>query len=296
MKGFCGFISVGYYIILWFQVMATTENSSKVTKEWKKSKIQELRDELSKRDSNPGAPGPSPTECLRISSDLPENAVGEGPELDVKQAVPPSEDAPEKSEAVNVEPPSGDETSQLKTVTKKCEDSIMAESVDPVAAVTPAVASVEKPSNEGADNGVAGVAGPLQLSDLEKKHRRAERFGLALQLSEEEKRNSRAARFGESTNGTPKPTSPGLGEAKISEEEKRKARAERFGLALRSSADDEAKKKARLARFGVDVKSASLEDDKKKARAARFAPALDGSTSEVNKKLKPDLAGTVAST
>jgi len=65
---------------------------------------------------------------------------------------------------------------------------------------------------------------------------------------------------------------------------------------LRSSADDEAKKKARLARFGVDVKSASLEDDKKKARAARFAPALDGSTSEVNKKLKPDLAGTVAST
>ena len=89
-----------------------------------------------------------------------------------------------------MEPPSGDEKSQLKTVTKKCEDSIMAESVDPVTVVTAVVASVEKPSNEGADNGFAGVAGPLQLSDLEKKHRRAERFGLALQLSEEEKRNS----------------------------------------------------------------------------------------------------------
>lgn len=296
VEGFCGFIFVVYYIIFWFLVMATTENSSKVTKEWKKLKIQELRDELSKRDSNPSVPGPSSTESLGNSSDLPENAVCECPESHEKQAVPPSEDTPEKSEAVNVEPTSGDEASQLNSVTKKCEDSIMGESVDPVEAVTAVVASVEKPSNEGEDNGVASVAGPLQLSDLEKKHRRAERFGLALQLSEEEKRNSRAARFGESANGTPKPTSPGLGETKISEEEKRKARAERFGLALRSSADDEAKKKARLARFGVDVKSASLEDDKKKARAARFASALDESTSEVNKKLKPDLAETVAST
>lgn len=289
-------IAVVRYIILWFSAMATTENSSKVTKEWKKLKIQELRDELSKRDSNPGAPSPSSTECVENSSDPPENAVGEGPESDVKQASPPSEDAPEKSEADNAEPPAGDEVSQLSSVTKKCEDSIMAESVGPVAAVTAVVTAVEKPSNEGEDNGVASVAGPLQLSDLEKKHRRAERFGLALQLSEEEKRNSRAARFGESANGTPKPTSPGLGEAKTSEEEKRKARAERFGLALRSSADDEAKKKARLARFGVNVKSTSLEDEKKKTRAARFASAVDGSSSEVNKKLKLDLAGTVAST
>ncbi len=37
-------------------------------------------------------------------------------------------------------------------------------------------------------------------------------------------------KFGESVNGTPKPTSPGLGETKISEEEKRKARAERSVL------------------------------------------------------------------
>jgi len=77
VEGFCGFI-LFYYIILWFQVMATTENSSKVTKEWKKLKIQELRYELSKRDSNPGAPGPSPTQCLGISPDLAENAGGEG--------------------------------------------------------------------------------------------------------------------------------------------------------------------------------------------------------------------------
>ena len=64
--------------------MATTENSSKVTKEWKKLKIQELRDELSKRDSNPDAPGPSLTECLGNYSDLLENAIGKGPEFDVK--------------------------------------------------------------------------------------------------------------------------------------------------------------------------------------------------------------------
>ena len=36
--------------------------------------------------------------------------------------------------------------------------------------------------------------------------------------------------FGESANGTPKPTSSGIGEAKISKEEKRKARVERFVL------------------------------------------------------------------
>ncbi|KAL2229429.1 UNVERIFIED_CONTAM: hypothetical protein Sindi_1922600 [Sesamum indicum] len=34
------------------------------------------------------------------------------------------------------------------------------------------------------------------VSDIEKKMKRAERFGMPLQLSEEEKRNSRAERYG----------------------------------------------------------------------------------------------------
>eukprot|EP01018_Ginkgo_biloba_P013393 Gb_19553 [translate_table: standard] len=100
-------------------------------------------------------------------------------------------------------------------------------------------------------------------------------------------------RFGESPNGTPKSNLPAPGDMKTSEEERRKARAERFGLSPRSSADDEAKKKARLARFGMDVKSDFLEDDKRKARAARFSSAVNGNASEVNEKLKPELAGAV---
>jgi len=97
--------------------MKTTESSSKVTKEWKKLKIQELRDELSKRDPNPGAPIPSLTECLENSSDPLKNVVGKGPESDVKQTAPLSEEELEKYEAVNVELPSRDEASQLNSVT-----------------------------------------------------------------------------------------------------------------------------------------------------------------------------------
>ena len=73
------------------------------------------------------------------------------------------------------ETPSGDETSQLKTVTKKCEDSIMAESVDTVTVIMAVVASMEKSSNEGEDNRVASVVGPLQLSEEEKCNSRVAR-------------------------------------------------------------------------------------------------------------------------
>ena len=40
--------------------------------------------------------------------------------------------------------------------------------------------AIEMSSYEGENKGVANVEGPLQLSDLENKHRHAERFGLAL--------------------------------------------------------------------------------------------------------------------
>ncbi|XP_011077397.1 protein MODIFIER OF SNC1 11 isoform X2 [Sesamum indicum] len=103
------------------------------------------------------------------------------------------------------------------------------------------------------------------VSDIEKKMKRAERFGMPLQLSEEEKRNSRAERF-----GTVSAVS-GLDSSKPSEELKRKARAERFGIAQPDPSDEEAKKKARLARFGSFSKTDALEEDKKKARAIRFS-------------------------
>jgi len=117
-------------------------------------------------------------------------------------------------------------------------------------------------------------------SDLERRQRRAERFGVSVQMSEEEKRRVRAARFGGSSTDAPEAKSSGVGVTKVEEEKKRKARAERFGLPVSSIADnEEAKKKARSVRFGLDI-----EEEKKEARAARFGLQLNNNTADVNKK------------
>ncbi|XP_075486851.1 uncharacterized protein LOC142526377 [Primulina tabacum] len=116
------------------------------------------------------------------------------------------------------------------------------------------------------------------VTDIQKKMKRAERFGMSVKLTEEEKRNTRAERFGTGTavNGSDSP--------KKSEELKRKARAERFGVVETSSADEEAKKKARLARFGSISKPDSVEEDKKKARAIRFSKQSSSLSSEKDEK------------
>lgn len=115
------------------------------------------------------------------------------------------------------------------------------------------------------------------VNDIQKKMRRAERFGMPVLLSEEEKRNTRAERFG---SGTP---SSRTGASKTSEEDKKKARAERFGLHVpATAADEEAKKKSRLARFAPYTKTDTKEEDKKKARALRFSNPPPSSSSKVN--------------
>ncbi|CAL5334839.1 unnamed protein product [Camellia sinensis] len=116
------------------------------------------------------------------------------------------------------------------------------------------------------------------VSNIQRKIRRAERFGMPVQLSEEEKRNSRAQRFGIGS------TVHGSDALKKSEEQKRKARAERFGIVQSEPVDEAAKKKARLARFGAATKTDPLEEDKKKARAIRFSQPKSGSLSQVNGK------------
>ncbi|KAE8692469.1 Protein MODIFIER OF SNC1 11 [Hibiscus syriacus] len=115
---------------------------------------------------------------------------------------------------------------------------------------------------------VGSVAGDSSgpVNGIQKKIRRAERFGVPVQLSEQEKRNSRAERFGTAAD------SKGSETSKQSEEVKRKARAERFGLAVPSTAvDEEEKKKARLARFAPYAKPDTVEGEKRKARAIRFS-------------------------
>ncbi|GAV84200.1 hypothetical protein CFOL_v3_27644 [Cephalotus follicularis] len=117
------------------------------------------------------------------------------------------------------------------------------------------------------------------VSNIQKKIRRAERFGMPVKLSEEEKRNSRAERFGTAakTHVSDTPNN--------AEELKRKARAERFGLSVQPVAsDEETKRKARLARFSPYPKTDSLEEDKRKARADRFSKPQSSSVSQVNGK------------
>ncbi|KAK7284254.1 hypothetical protein RJT34_18997 [Clitoria ternatea] len=142
---------------------------------------------------------------------------------------------------------------------------------------------------DAADSKTTPPDSDAPLSDVQKKMRRAERFGISVQLSEKEKRNSRAERF-----GTGSTTSQGP-EATKSEELKRKARAERFGMpSPTTAADEEAKKKARLARFAPVSKTDPLEEDKRKARALRFSNPSSTSLSEVNGEGKIEPKAVIA--
>ncbi|KAK6152425.1 hypothetical protein DH2020_015060 [Rehmannia glutinosa] len=125
------------------------------------------------------------------------------------------------------------------------------------------------------------------VTDIDKKMKRAERFGMPVQMTEEEKRNSRAERFGTGS------VANGSGTTKPAEELKRKARAERFGIGQSDPSDEEAKKKARLARFGSISKTDSVEEDKKKARAIRFSQPDSASKAngKENIEVKTDIAG-----
>ncbi|KAL2554691.1 protein MODIFIER OF SNC1 11-like [Forsythia ovata] len=135
------------------------------------------------------------------------------------------------------------------------------------------------------------VDGAAAATDIQKKMKRAERFGMPVKLSEEEKRNSRAERFGTGT-GT---ASHGSDSSKQSEDLKRKARAERFGIAQSAPADEEVKKKARGARFGSVAKSDSAEEEKKKAREKRFSQPQSGSLSKANVEGNNEVKTAIAS-
>ncbi|XP_073282103.1 uncharacterized protein [Primulina huaijiensis] len=131
---------------------------------------------------------------------------------------------------------------------------------------------------EVVDVKTSDVNGSAAVTDIQKKMKRAERFGMSVKFTEEEKRNTRAERFGTCTSVN------GSNSSKKAEELKRKARAERFGVVQTVSADEEAKKKARLARFGSISKPVSVEEDKKKARAIRFSEQSSSLSKEKGEK------------
>ncbi|CAK9320031.1 unnamed protein product [Citrullus colocynthis] len=146
-----------------------------------------------------------------------------------------------------------------------------------------------KERDESKGSGKASVEDDgAPVSDVQRKMRRAERFGISVQLSEEEKRNSRAERFGMGT------TTNGLGASNKTEEVKRKARAERFGLSASVTTDDEAKKKARLARFSSTSKPDPQEEEKRKARAIRFSNPTSNSLTQVEGKGNVETIADVA--
>ncbi|KAJ8533864.1 hypothetical protein K7X08_007188 [Anisodus acutangulus] len=144
-------------------------------------------------------------------------------------------------------------------------------------------AETVSPPNSAPESPTSGGAGGDEScqgndNNIQKKMKRAERFGMPVQLSEEEKRNARAERFGS--------VSPvqGSDALKKSEEHKKQARAERFGLVKSDTADEEAKKKARLTRFAPPAKTDPVEEDKRKARALRFSQPQPGSQPQANGK------------
>ncbi|OIS98044.1 PREDICTED: protein MODIFIER OF SNC1 11-like [Nicotiana attenuata] len=133
-------------------------------------------------------------------------------------------------------------------------------------------------AKEEIKSAVAGGDDSCQGNDIQKKMKRAERFGVPVQLSEEDKRNSRAERFGTGS------SVQGSDALKKAEEHKRQARAERFGLVKSDTTEEEAKKKARLTRFAPPVKTDPVEEDKRKARALRFSQPQSASQSQANGK------------
>ncbi|XP_051126861.1 protein MODIFIER OF SNC1 11-like isoform X2 [Andrographis paniculata] len=178
-----------------------------------------------------------------------------GGRLTMAEATPPEVENPKNASDID-STPSTTEDASITPPSVSSDGGRGGEAKDKVA---------EMPVRAGDEDG-----GDVAITDIHKKMKRAERFGMPVQLSEEEKRSSRAERFGTATS---------VGEsdsAKPSEELKRKARAERFGIVQSEPSNEEVKKKARLARFGSS-KPDPIEEEKKKARAIRFSQPRSGS-------------------
>ncbi len=226
--------------------------------EWKKMKVQALRDELLSRGLDTA--GVRSTMIERL-----EDFVSKGTGTDHSVAAEKKKEVEvQDDEAIN---PSERSEPAIKTMVEN-DIQASAEVANPLASKS--LEEAKEPTKvlevNGADSGTA------PLTDLEKKQKRAERFGTELKITEDEKRRMRSARFNgaSATNGAKKETGTGTGSETLSnvspstagaEAAKRKARAERFGiggisttepaLKLQVSTDEDAKKKARLARFAA---------------------------------------------
>ncbi|KAJ7239050.1 hypothetical protein O6H91_05G108400 [Diphasiastrum complanatum] len=265
--------------------LATLSLSPKTSlPEWKKMKVQELREVLASKG----------LETLGLKSSLIERLENSA-KSDETKPVAEGTARPLEEIEVKVEGELSQKLSNLQDMIKPIEELASSGSSEKLPVAEQLIATetngIVKQIEERMTLTPASVLALQEIngmdaappSETQKKKRRAERFGVEFQMSEQEKRRLRATRFGAASSKFEKgyqltwahsnklsPTSKEI------EAEKRKARAARFGTSEsspRSPSDEAAKRKARLARFGSSSGAKtdlSSEEEKKKARAARF--------------------------
>eukprot|EP00249_Psilotum_nudum_P012972 c24079_g1_i2 orf=564-1205(-) len=198
--------------------------------DWKKMKIQELREALTSTEiGNVGFRFPSSERSVNASMMVASPGISTAVKIQSQDKLSRQG---KKGISDTVAKRSKEAGGNARATSKSKYVSDSTEKAEETPASVPKYARQE--ANESNRN-VAVTSG--LLTDLERKQKRAQRFGVELQVSEQEKWRLRAERFG----------MQGQRHGDKTESEKRQARAARFGIV-----DEEAKKKARSERFGLE--------------------------------------------